>query len=81
MLYLSIKPLTLHHFFSFSDHLGYRNLNIVLILDVLDAVLCDHLDEDALEVDRHAALELLCAHSHDLEALLVVDIGVVVLVE
>jgi hypothetical protein len=81
VLYLSNESLTPHHFFSFSDHLGYRNVDIILVLDVFDAVLCDHLDVYTLEVDRHAALELLCAHSHDLEALLVVDIGMVVLVE
>jgi hypothetical protein len=59
----------------------YRNLHIVLVLNVLYAILCDNLDENALEVDRKTALQLLCTHAHDLETLLVIDVGVVVLVE
>src|SRR4051812_22315229 len=63
----------------FSSRHGH--LDIILVLNVLDAVFCNDFDEDALEVDRETPLELLCAHSHDLETLFVVDVRVVVLVE
>jgi hypothetical protein len=35
-----------------------------------DAILSYDLDENAFEVDRKAALELVCAHAEDFEALL-----------
>jgi hypothetical protein len=60
---------------------GYGNLAIVLVLNILYAVLCNDLDEDTLEINGETTLELLCAHAHDLETLLVVDVGVVVLVQ
>jgi hypothetical protein len=59
----------------------HGNIDIVLVLNVLYAVLRDDLDEDTLEVDRKTSLKLLCTHAHDLETLLVVDVWVVVLVE
>lgn len=46
-----------------------------------DAVLCHHLHQHALEVDRQTSLELIRAHPENLHALLEVDVGVVVLVE
>jgi hypothetical protein len=59
----------------------YNHLHIVLVVYILDAVLCDSLDEDALEIDRKTSLEFFCAHAHNLEALFVIDVGMVVLVE
>jgi hypothetical protein len=59
----------------------YGNLPVVLVLDILYAVLGDDLDVDALEVNGKTSLELLGAQAHDLETLLVVDVGVMVLVE
>jgi hypothetical protein len=58
----------------------YGNLPVVLVLDILYAVLGDDLDVDALEVDRETSLQLLRAHAHDLDALLVGDVWVVVLI-
>jgi hypothetical protein len=58
----------------------YRDLHVVLVIDILDTILGNDLDEHALEVNRETAFELLCTHAQDLKALLVVDVGVVVLV-
>ena len=58
----------------------YSHLHIVLVRDILYTVLCDDFDENTLEVDRQTSLELLCAHSHDLETFLVVDVGMMMLV-
>jgi len=65
------------HLISSSRH---GNLHVILILHIFDPVLGDNLDKDTLEVDRKTSLQLLCAHPHDPETLLVVDVWVVVLV-
>jgi hypothetical protein len=62
---------------AYSRHLDVRILRIV---NILYAVLGNDLEVNALEVDRQTALELLCAHAHNLQTLLVVDVRVVVLV-
>jgi hypothetical protein len=59
----------------------YRHLDIVLVVYILDAVLCDSLDKDALEINRKTSLELFCTHAHDLETLFIVNVWVMVLVE
>ena len=56
------------------------HLHVVLVFNILYAVLGDNLDEDTLEVNRKTSLEFFCAHPHDLETLLVVDIRVMMLV-
>jgi hypothetical protein len=73
--YYNSNMLSLPH--AYSRHLDVRILRIV---NILYAVLGNNLEVNALEVDRQTALELLCAHAHDLQTLLVVDVRVVVLV-
>jgi hypothetical protein len=62
---------------AYSRHL---DVGILRIINILYAVLGNDLEVNTLEVDRQTALELLCAHAHDLQTLLVVDVRVVVLV-
>lgn len=70
----------LHRLCVIYSRLCGKNLLVVNVLVVPDAVLRYDLDEDALEVDGEAALELVGAHAEDLEATLEVDVWVVVLV-
>jgi hypothetical protein len=58
----------------------YLDVRILRIINIAYAVLVDDLEMNTLEVDGQTALELLCAHAHDLQTLLVVDVRVVVLV-
>lgn len=54
---------------------------IILVLHVMNSVLVYDLDQNALEIDWQPSLELLCTHPHNFQALLVVNVRMVVLVE
>lgn len=61
--------------------LRHRDLYIILIFYVLDSIFRYNLDKNTLEINWQAALQFLRAHPQDLQALFVIDIWVVMLVQ
>ena len=58
-----------------------QNRLIIVVFLFSDSILCDNLDKHSLEIDRQPSLQLIGAHSQDLQPLLKFNIRVVMFVE